>query len=192
MRTNPDSSALRTLAKNLCLPAICCIVVLTAGCNKREWLKITGELKKPVDIITIHQIVQYPMAKRLEKHIDTFSGQKVWINVNSFIHSDVIKKVELIPRDDKGAFYDLKLFLNHKGRLRWMQLSNAFAHEKIGFVVDGVFYRSFYPKPMVGDYDDGENTYVVIEGPFDEGTAKALKKHAEDNYLYYNDDNVEP
>jgi hypothetical protein len=104
----------------------------------------------------------------------------------------VIKKVELIPRDDKGAFYDLKLFLNHKGRLRWMQLSNAFAHEKIGFVVDGVFYRSFYPKPMVGDYDDGENTYVVIEGPFDEGTAKALKKHAEDNYLYYNDDNVDP
>ena len=163
-----------------------------AGCTKREWLKLTGDLKKPVNIITIHQIVKYPMARRIEKHIDTFSGQQVWINMNPLIHSDVIKKVELVPRSDNKNFFDLKLFLNHKGRLRWLQLSNAFSNEKLGFVIDGVFYRSFTPKPMVGKYDDGEKTYVVIKGPFDDGTAKSLKKHAEDNYLYFNDEDVEP
>ena len=163
-----------------------------AGCTKREWLKMTGELKKPVNIVTIHQIVKYPMAKRIEKHIDTFSGQKVWINMNPLIHSDVIKKIELIPRHGKTDFYDLKLFLNHKGRLRWLQLSNAFAKQKLGLVIDGVFYRSFTPKHMVGEYEDGEKTYVVIEGPFDDSTAKSLKKHAEDNYLYFNDEDVAP
>ena len=192
MTKNNGTSNTGAIAKTAAALALACLVAITAGCNKREWLKMTGKLKKPVNIITVHEIVKYPMAKRLEKHIDTFSGQKVWININPFIHSDVIKKIELAPRDEKGEFYDLKLFLNHKGRLRWMQLSNAFAHEKVGLVIDGVFYRSFLPKPMVGEYDDGEKTYVLIEGPFDKGTAEAVQKHAEDNYLYYNDDDVEP
>lgn len=169
-----------------------CAIVVLAGCNKREWLKMQGKLKKPVNVIAINRIVKYPMAKRIEREIDTFSGRKIWINTNTLMHSEMIKKIEILPREANGKFYDLKLFLNHKGRLRWLQLSNAFKNDKLGLIVDGVFYRSFTPTPMVGDFEDSENTYVIIKGPIDKGTAQSIQKHAEDNYLYYNDDDVDP
>ena len=183
---------LTLFARILVFSVLAFFLTLFSGCNKREWLKMKGELKKPVNVITVNQIVRYPMAKRIERHIDTFSGQKIWINTISLIHSDMVKKIEIIPRDTTKEYYDLKLFLNYKGRLRWLQLSNAFANDKLGLIVDGVFYRSFTPTPMVGELDDGEKTYVMITGPFDKGTAQSLEKHAEDNYLYYNDDNVDP
>ncbi|NOY75757.1 MAG: hypothetical protein GXP32_08195 [Kiritimatiellaeota bacterium] len=192
MKANHTSLTTKSRSGIYMMALLCSALLLVAGCNKREWLKMKGELKDPINVLSVHQIVKFPMAKRIERRIDTFSGQKVWININSLLHSDVIKKIELIPRNDQHEFYDLKLFLNHKGRIRWLQLSNGYAHEKLGVVVDGIFYRSFVPKPMVGDLADGEKTYVVIEGPFDEGTAKSLEKHAEDNYLFYNDDDVEP
>ena len=174
------------------------IIVLTllssiflAGCTKdleRRWQKMLGDLPKPKNEITINQIIKYPRAKKIEKQIATFSGRSVWININSFIHSSVIRKIELVPRDPQKHFFDLKLFMNRRGRLRWMQLSAGFKNEPLAFVIDGIFYRSFIPKPMVGDYDtDEETTYVMIEGPFDKGTAEALAESAPTNFLYYND-----
>ncbi len=166
--------------------------ILLTGCTKEletKWKKMMGDLPRPKNEITINQIVQYPRAKRIERQIETFSGRKVWININSFIHSKVIKKIELIPNKKKIGFYDLKLFMNRRGRLRWMQLSTGFKNEPLAFVIDGIFYRSFIPQPMVGDYDtDEQTTYVVIEGPFDKGTAEALVESAPTNFTFYNDD----
>ena len=192
MKINFSSANFAVFTKIGAISALLIAVVLSAGCNKREWLKMQGKLKKPVNVMMINQIVKYPMAKRIERKISTFSGQEIWINTNSLMHSDMVKKIEIVARDPEGKFYDLKLFLNRKGRLRWLQLSNAFSHDKLGLIIDGVFYRSFTPTSMVGEFDDAEKTFVIINGPFDKGTAQSLKIHSEDNYLYYNDDDVDP
>ena len=165
------------------------VCMMLAGCKlQKKWDKMLGELPKPKNEITINQIVKYPRARKIEREIGTFSGRTIWININSFIHSNVIRKIELIPRSPKNKFFDLKLFMNRRGRLRWMQLSAGFKNEPLAFVIDGIFYRSFIPKPMVGKYDNDDNTtYVVIEGPFDKGTAEALVASAPDNFTYFNE-----
>ena len=165
----------------------CCalIVLFVSSCSEMERKKLEelfkAKLEDPKRIITINRIVKFPRAKELEKEIMTFTGRKVWINTNSFIHSKAIKEVELLPRDPEGNFYDLKLKLSNHGKLVWMQLSAGFRFEKLGFVVDGLFYRSFLPKPMGKDED-----FVVIEGPFDKYTASDIKKYAIGNFQYFN------
>ena len=182
------------LNKLTALAAGAFLLFAMTGCNKlleTNWKKAIGDMPKPKHVIQITQIVRYPRARKIEIEIPTFSGEKIWINRNSFVHSNVIKKIEKIPREN-SKYYDLKLFLNKKGLLRWMQLSAGFKNEPLAFVIDGVFYRSFLAKPMVGEYDDdtGE-TYVIVEGPFDNTTADELVDSAPDNFLYYNDPNAE-
>lgn len=167
------------------------MVIFIFGCTPKI-KKLLGQLPEPENEISIHQIIKYPRAKTIERQIPTFSGRKIWININNFIHSNLIKRIELIPRSKSGKYYDLKLFMNRKGRLHWMSLSNGFKNEPVAFVIDGIFYRSFLPKPMVGDYDTNEDTtYVIIEGPFDKGTAEALAEWAPKNFIYYNDEDDE-
>jgi hypothetical protein len=164
---------------------IAIMIAAAAGCNQEDIKKFDEIFKKempePKRIITINSIVKYPRAKDLEKEIDTFTGRKVWINTNSFIHSKSIEEVELVPRDKEGHFYDLKLKLSNHGKLIWMQLSTGYSFQKLGFVVDGLFYRSFKPVPMKKDDD-----YALIEGPFDKYTAEEIKKYAKTNYEYFN------
>jgi len=161
------------------------------GCTPKI-KRLLGQLPEPQNQITIHQIVKYPRAERIEREISTFSGRTICININSFLHSNSIKKIELVPRGPNGKYYDLKLFLNRKGRLHWMSLSNGFKGEKVAFVIDGIFYRSFTPNQMVGDYDtDDGSTYVLIEGPFDKGTADTLVEWAPKNYQFYHDEDDE-
>ena len=172
------------------LSAMLLVTIFAAGCSEafqRKLDKWMGNLPEPTNVITIHQIVKYPRASKIEKKIATFSGRSIWINVNSLVHSNVIKKIEMVPRKN-SEYYDLHLFMNRKGRMRWMQLSAGFKTQPLAFVIDGTFYRSFIPKPLVGSYDDKDGkTYVVIEGPFDKGTADALVKTAPNNFLYFND-----
>lgn len=157
------------------------------GCKPEDMRKfqeiLKQELPEPKRIITINSIVDYPRAKELEKEIDTFTGRKIWINTNSFIHSKSIEDIELVPRDPEGHFYDLKLKLSNHGRLIWMQLSAGYNFRKLGFVVDGLFYRSFTPRPMKKD-----DKFAVIEGPFDRFTAEEIKKYAKSNFDYFNQD----
>lgn len=167
------------------------MVFVLFGCTQ-PIKRLLGQLPKPETQITIHQIIKYPRANEIEREVPTFGGRKIWINVNSFIHSSVIKKVELIPSTKKGKYYDLKLFLNRKGRLHWMALSNGFKNERVAFLIDGMFYRSFLPKPIVGDYEDLDNSaYVIIEGPFDQGTADLIAEWAPKNFQFYNNEDDE-
>ena len=161
------------------------------GCRPEDIKKFEEILKKelpePKRIITVNSIVKYPRAKELEKEIPTFTGRKVWINNNSFIHSKSIKNIELLPRDPEGHFYDLKLHLNNHGRLIWMQLSAGFSYQQLAFVVDGMFYRSFIPKPLSKEQEEGEeDSFAIIEGPFDKFTAEEIKKYSKTNYEYFN------
>jgi hypothetical protein len=161
------------------------LVLIMTACSKQDMKKIQELMKKelpePKYIITVNSIVKYPRAKELEKEIDTFTGRKIWVNTNSFIHAKSIEEIKLIPRDKEGNFYDLELKLSNHGKLIWMQLSTAYSYKKLAFVVDGVFYRSFIPKPI----KEGDD-YALVEGPFDKYTAEQLKKYAKTNFEYFN------
>ena len=165
---------------------LCSVVIFSiTGCSEMERKKLQelfkAELPEPKRIITINSIVKFPRANDLEKEIPTFTGRKVWINTNSFIHSKSITEIELVPRDSDGHFYDLKLKLSRHGQLIWMQLSTGFNFQRLGLVVDGLFYRTFTPKPMEKDDD-----FALIEGPFDKYTAEEMKKYAKSNFEYFN------
>lgn len=155
------------------------------GCNPDDMRKIEEifkkEMPKPQRIITINSVVKYPRAKDLEKEIMTFSGQKVWVNTSSYLHSKSIEEIELVKRDPEGNFYDLKLKLSNHGKLIWMQISTGYSFQQLGIVIDGLFYRTFKPQPMGKDDD-----YATIEGPFDKYTAEQVKKYAKTNYDFFN------
>jgi hypothetical protein len=161
------------------------LAIIFVACSKKDLKKfqeiMKQEMPEPNYIVTINSIVQYPRAKELEKEIDTFTGRKIWINTNSFIHSKSIEEVRLVPRDSKGNFYDLELKLSNHGKIIWMQLSNAYSYKKLAFVVASIFYRSFSPKPM----KEGDD-WAFIEGPFDKYTAEQIKKYAKINFDYFN------
>jgi len=164
-------------------------ILLMCSCELGPRLgNIVNPPEKASSVISLHKIVKYPRAKILHRTIEGFDGIPISVNVNSFAHSKVIKKIELIERDSKITSYDLKIFFNRAGRLRWMQLSAGFRSEPMAFVIDGVFYRTFLVKPMIGEYDNDEDTCVVIKGPFDETTANELKKWAPINFSFFNDD----
>jgi len=155
------------------------------GCNPDDMKKLDEvfkkEMPKPQRIITINSIVKYPRAKKLEKEITTFSGQKVWVNTNSYLHSKSIEEIELVKKDPEGHFYDLKLKLSKHGKLIWMQISTGFSFQQFGIIIDGLFYRTFKPLPMGIDDD-----YAILEGPFDKYTAEQVKKYAKTNYEFFN------
>ena len=161
------------------------LIVFISSCRPEDMRKLEAifkkELPKPKRVITINQIVKYPRAKEIEKEIDTVTGMKIWINTHAFIHSKSIEKIELIPRDEEGKRYDLKLFLSNHGKIVWMQLSASYSYRKLAFVIDNVFYRSFTPYPIEKDKD-----YAIIKGPFDKFTAEELKKYSETNFEYFN------
>jgi hypothetical protein len=169
---------LRRLAILSPLCAIGLAAAFTAGCE-------TFKTKEPKKIVTVHEIVRYPRGmKDLEREIPTFSGQKIWINTNPFLHSKSIKAIDLIPNADSPDYFDIKLTLDRHGALVWMQLSVGFSRQPLAFVIDSVYYRSF---TIVGATNEDERT-VTIRGPFDKITAESLKANAKSNYDYYNED----
>lgn len=168
------------------LASLTLTISLLCGCTAREWKKLFGDKPEPQNVVAISQIVKYPRAKSIEKDVDTFSGGKICINTNSLLFASEIEKIELLPRDPSGKFYDLKLRLTRKGRLLWMQIAAEFSHTKLAFMIDGMCYRTFKPRPLGGGGYEDKTGFVIIDGPFDKFTAEALAKHAEDNYDFFN------
>jgi hypothetical protein len=227
----------------VCLCLVAALLVAICGCETLDKMKEDNqrvlELSKPQYVISVHQIVAHPRANMLEKEAPTFDGRTIWINVNPLIHSQDIKKIELVERKDqklnplqesfpvkkkeKGKegddeeeeeeipvdpsssdpskpakpvppshltptqlepkFYDLKLFLTRRGALAWMQISAGFRHEKLAFVIDGIFYRTFTPTKVSTEEDET----VILEGPIDETCAMQIRKHAKKNFKYFSD-----
>jgi hypothetical protein len=136
---------------------------------------------KPEFVITIHSIVKYPRGTKLERRITGYSGRSIWININPFLHSRNIEDIQLIPDPIHKSFKNIRIKLNRRGRLMWMQLSVEFKNKPLALVIDGMFYRLFTPTLVI----DEKQRWVTIKGPIDEVTAKALQKHAKTNYEYY-------
>lgn len=177
-------------------------LLFSTGCEIEKWARGDdkgnaatdsadgNELKddgKPHYVISINETVKYPRAEELEREIPTYDGRTVWINTNPFIHSRNIRAIELLPSAAKKGFYSLKIELNRRGKLIWMQIAVQFRNHPLAFIVDGTLYRTFLPQPLLDD-----NTgIIVIEGPFDVYTAKAIQRYAQSNYKIFNPDEKE-
>ncbi len=159
-------------------------MILFTGC---EWWDDTY---KPAFLLSIHQVVKYPRATKIEREIYTFAGNPLWINVNSFLHSNCIKEIRPVPSEDNPGFYDLNLVLDDKGRLLWLQLSVQFANEEMALIVDGICYKKFVPDKLItveigGGGPEEKEVIARIKGPFDSIFAEELKEHSKRNYKFY-------
>ncbi|MDD5596433.1 MAG: hypothetical protein PHV82_00725, partial [Victivallaceae bacterium] len=167
------------MLKKIFLPAAALTVLLITGCE------ILQEAMKPKEqtsyVLSLHQIIQYPRSKELEKKITSFDGREYWINTNQFFHSRNIEKVELIQSKERKGFYDLSLKLDHNGILKWIQLSMHFRGEKLALLIDGNFYKLYVPDQLANEEDE----WVLLKGPVYKVTAKGLQKFAHKNYLFF-------
>lgn len=179
------------MKKNFLLAAAALFLFAGTGCDIDEAIENLEETITPKDpeyVLSIHRIVRYRRGEDLEREIDTFSGGVVCVNVNSFLHSRNIKKIDLGARPNDPGFYDLVLHLDRRGQMLWSSVAIQYKGEKMGVVIDGVFYRAFMPSiPNPNDIDEktGDVT-VLVEGPFDQATANSLAKHSEKNYKALN------
>jgi len=178
---------MNALAKLLILVLGCTLV---AGCEFEKWANSDekgSEDKddgKPHYVITVNELVKYPRAENLEREIMTYDGRTVWVNTNPYMHSRNIESIELVPVPEKKGFYHLKLKLNRRGKMIWMQLAAQFSNRQVAFLVDGIFYRAFVPQALQNE----ELGTVIIEGPFDVYTAKTLQKYAPINFKIFSPD----
>lgn len=166
-------------------------MMLGSGCDLDKAIQEMEDSLNPTDpeyVISVHRIIKYRRGEDLEREIDTFSGRTVCVNVNPFLHTRNIKKVDLVPRPNDQGFFDLLLHLDKRGQMLWSSVAIQYRGEKMGLVVDGVFYRAFMPAiPNPDDIDEKTGSVtVVLEGPIDQATANSIQKFSEKNYKYYN------
>ena len=167
------------------------LLLAGTGCDLDQWiedLENMGSVHEPEYVISVHRIVRYPKGEELEREVDTFYGGVACVNVNPFLHSRNIKKIDLGARPGEDGFYDLVLHLDKRGQMLWSSISIQFRGEKMGLIIDGVFYRSFMPQiPNPDDIDErtGDVT-VLLEGPIDQATANNIAKFSEKNYKSMN------
>ena len=132
--------------------------------------------------LSIHQIVKYPRATKLEKALPTIEGdEKVWVNVNYFIDSHNFKDIKLVEVEGKPGMYDFSIELDERGVLKWLQLSNGFFETPLALVCDGKVLKII----TIKERSTEETTNVVIRGPFNFVDAKLVEKYAKHNYEFY-------
>ena len=156
-----------------------------SSCSPENWLDPDRyeELQRPPQAkISIHPVIKYRHGAETEMTIPTYSKREVTVS-SPWLTSREIEKVQAVPRPSKPGYYDLEITLTQKGRREWIMLSNAYAHEEMAFVIDGVFYRGFRPRRLL----DENSVLVFVDGPFDPATAKELAYHSEFNYMKLND-----
>lgn len=164
------------------------LVTFITGCETLDeaFKPEPTEAEKAKFVISINEVVEYPRARQLEREIETFNGRTVWINMNTFLHSRDIEAIKLIPSKDKDGFFDLSLKLTRKGKVMWISLVEEVKSKKFGVIIDGTFYRMFQPEKLITDEDE----WVIMKGPYDPTTAKAIEKNAVSNYKRFNKDKI--
>ena len=164
-------------------------VLCLTGCETVDGFLASFEkkdkLKKGVHYrLSVHEIVKYPRATKLERALPTMDGKKkVWVNMNYFLDSRNIKDIKLIDLKENSGQYDFSLELDEQGVYRWLQLSNGFFQTPLALVCDGKILKIF----TINEHSTEESLWVTLEGPFDFVNAKLIKKYAVHNYKFYND-----
>ena len=169
-----------------CAAAVSAVFMTGApsSCDPENWLDPDryDELQRPAHArITIHSIVKYRQGDMTEQTIPTYTKEKITVGA-PWLTSKEIEHIDIRPRPGKPGYYDLLLTLSQKGRREWIMLSNAHQNDNIAFVIDGVFYRSFRPRLLLNESD----VQVLIDGPFDQATARELAWNSEVNYIKIN------
>ena len=182
------------MMKKLFLCMLSAALVIAAGCDTMKVLENTelfnenNLVQTPEYVLSFHEVVKYPKAEMLEREMETLKGESIYININSYLHSRIIKKVDLVPIKGATGAYDLSITLDKRGKMLWGNLSLQFKKQKVAMLVDGIVYRTFVPEPMPMDplAPEEPEAVVLIRGPFDANTAGNIVKHSETNYKSFN------
>lgn len=131
--------------------------------------------------VSLHSIIKYPRGNKIEEEVETFKGEKVTINANSFIDSSKILDAELIPLEDDPGYFDISLKLNDTGVKQWFQLVLDYRDDPVAIIIDGAYFGRF--RPDGGHTEDDK--WVTLKGPFNEVIARGIVKYAKRNYRHY-------
>ncbi len=108
------------------------------------------------------------------------------------IHARNIKSIEIVESEfhkkdnpNQGEFLDVYVDLNRQGVMLWEQMSIGYAATKLAFVVDGTYYRAFYPKHKTLNGKRKDKMKFLI-GPVTPTVAEDLKRLAPKNYTFFN------
>ena len=170
------------MKKIISLFSVVITVIFFAGCEVVEdALNINLTDDKPHYNISLHSIIKYPRGNAIEQEIETFKGEKVVINSNSFLDSSKIFDAELVPLQDNPGYYDILLKLNDTGIKQWFQLVLDYRDEPVAIIIDGAYFGRF--RPDGGHTED--DRWVTLKGPFNEIIARGIVKYARHNYRHY-------
>ncbi len=182
---------MRKRFRSLMLTCTAILALFTVSCDTLNTLENLGNndffnpstLENTPDyVLSVHRVVKYPRGEsELEKELPTLTGGKIYINVNSEIHSRNFIKVVAVPRRDNPETFDLQVTLDRRGKMLWGNLSIAYRGETLALVIDGILYRQFKPRMLPEDAET-----VLIDGPFDRNTAMTVAKNSEKNYKIFN------
>ena len=169
------------MKKFFVLSFIAAIIVSITGCETMKSDK--DRLKPGVHYrLSVHQIVKYPKATKIEKALPTIEGDKrVWVNMNYFIDSRSFKESKLVEVQGQPGMYNLSLELSERGVMQWLQLSNGFVETPLALVCDGKVLTIF----TIKDRTNEETTWISIDEPIDFVNAKLVHKYVAHNYKFY-------
>ena len=170
------------MKKIICLLMVLSSVFFFAGCEAIEdALNINLTDDSPHYNISLHSIIKYPRGNAVEQEVETFKGENIVINTNSFVDSSKILDAELIPLQDNPGYYDISLKLNDTGIKQWFQLVLDYRDDPVAIIIDGAYFGRF--RPDGGHTEDDQ--WVTLKGPFNEIIARGIVKYARRNYRHY-------
>lgn len=173
--------------KRILMPAaaVCtaCLMMGVEECDPEQSSTVLDDLlqveTEPVKAaISVHEIVKYPRADETEQTVPSYFGAEVTVRRLPLLYYKEILSATPIPRTGEDGFFDLRLKFTSRGRKMWIGLSVANRHKQLAFLIDGMYYRSFRPRLI---YDEATDE-VIIDGPFDQATAKELEVNTPLNY----------
>lgn len=136
-------------------------------------------------VVHVNAIVRQPRRSgELEREIPTLDGGTVWINTNQLLSSKNIQNARVVSRPGNPDLFDLQFQVDRFGKLQWELLTGNFSAEPVALVVDGVYFGSFYPEPMM----EGAGDWVTLRIGLNAVTARGIARNAKKNYINLNPD----
>lgn len=152
---------------------------MLSGCEMMDFFNRT-----PKYVISFHEIVKYPRASDIEKPIMTLDNKKIYINFNQFVHSSDISDARLVEIPGNPDYFNIRLKMSSYGSARWHAMSINFKGREVAMLLDGIYLMSLEAER----FEDDEDEWILLTGPFDAVTAKGIVKNAPLNYEIYNPD----
>ncbi len=167
------------------------LIMVTSGCTILDDPDTTSERekKRPGAIMTITKVVVERKDQDFELMVPDYrnNDKKICINRNSYLNSKYIEKIERMPNDKFDKAYDLLLYLDENGLVKYDIISASFRNKKLAILIDGRFYKNSTMTPII----DLDKRTVFISGPFDDATSKKVVEKSIINYNHYHNKNTD-